>query len=81
VHGLKVSVAVELVLLLRLEVARLIQVLEDAKLVKLPQMLLALAVKRFGMLIEPVMIMVTGGIVGFVYVAFFMALFAIAGTN
>lgn len=43
------------------------------------EMLLALAVKRFGMLIEPVMIMVTGGIVGFVYIAFFMALFAIAG--
>jgi type IV pilus assembly protein PilC len=44
-------------------------------------MLLAIAVKRFGMLIEPVMIVVTGGIVGFVYIAFFMALFAIAGTN
>ena len=41
--------------------------------------LLALAVKRFGMLIEPVMIVITGGIVGFVYIAFFMALFAIAG--
>jgi type IV pilus assembly protein PilC len=45
------------------------------------EMLLAIAVKRFGMLIEPVMIVVTGGIVGFVYIAFFMALFAIAGTN
>ena len=43
------------------------------------EMLLAIAVKRFGMMIEPVMIVVTGGIVGFVYVAFFMALFAIAG--
>ena len=42
-------------------------------------MLLAIAVKRFGMMIEPVMIVITGGIVGFVYVAFFMALFAIAG--
>jgi len=30
---------------------------------------------------EPVMICVTGGMVGFVYVAFFMAIFAIAGTN
>jgi type IV pilus assembly protein PilC len=37
------------------------------------------AVKRLGMLVEPVMIVVTGLIVGFVYVAFFMALFAIAG--
>ena len=45
------------------------------------EMLLAIAIKRFGMLIEPVMIVVTGGIVGFVYIAFFMALFAIAGTN
>ena len=43
------------------------------------EMLLAIAVKRFGILIEPVMIAVTGGIVGFVYIAFFMALFAIAG--
>jgi len=45
------------------------------------EMLLALAVKRFGMMIEPVMIVITGGIVGFVYIAFFMAIFAIAGTN
>jgi len=45
------------------------------------EMLLALAIKRFGMLIEPVMIVVTGGIVGFVYIAFFVALFAIAGTT
>lgn len=45
------------------------------------EMLLALAVKRFGMLIEPVMIVVTGCIVGFVYIAFFMALFAVAETN
>lgn len=45
------------------------------------EMLLALAVKRLGMLMEPVMICVTGLIVGFVYIAFFMALFAIAGSN
>ncbi len=43
------------------------------------EMLLGITVKRFGMLIEPVMIIVTAGIVGFVYIAFFMALFAIAG--
>lgn len=41
--------------------------------------MLAVAVKRFGALIEPVMICVTGGIVGFVYIAFFMAIFALAG--
>ncbi len=45
------------------------------------EMLLALAVKRLGMLIEPVMICATGGIVGFVYIAFFSALFSIAGIN
>lgn len=45
------------------------------------EMLLSLAVKRFGMLIEPVMICITGAIVGFVYIAFFVALFAIAGTH
>lgn len=43
------------------------------------EMLLAIAIKRFGMLVEPVMICITGAIVGFVYIAFFMALFAIAG--
>ena len=42
------------------------------------EMLLAIAVKRFGMMIEPVMIVITGLIVGFVYIAFFMALFSIA---
>ena len=41
--------------------------------------ILALTVKRLGILVEPVMIAVTGAIVGFVYVAFFMALFSIAG--
>lgn len=40
--------------------------------------MLALAVKRFGMVIEPVMIVVTALIVGFVYVAFFLALFSMA---
>lgn len=43
--------------------------------------LLAVAVRRFGILIEPVMICVTGLVVGFVYIAFFMAIFAIAGSN
>ncbi len=43
--------------------------------------MLRLAVKRFGMVIEPVMVLVTGAIVGFVYVAFFTAMFAIAGAS
>ncbi len=41
--------------------------------------LLTLAIKRFSMMIEPAMIVVTGGIVGFVYIAFFVALFSMAG--
>ena len=42
--------------------------------------MLAIAVKRFSVLIEPVMICITGAIVGFVYIAFFMAIFSLAGT-
>ena len=45
------------------------------------EMLLALAIRRFGMVMEPLMIVVTGLIVGFVYIAFFMALFAMAGST
>ena len=35
-------------------------------------------IRRLGIIIEPVMIAVVGGIVGFVYVAFFVALFSLA---
>ena len=45
------------------------------------EMMLAQAVKRFGMLIEPVMILVTGVIVGFVYIAFFSAIFSMAAAG
>ncbi len=38
--------------------------------------MLVITIKRFSVLIEPILIVVTGGIVGFVYVAFFMALFS-----
>ncbi len=37
------------------------------------------AVRRMSVLIEPVVIVVVGGIVGFVYIAFFLALFSLAG--
>ncbi|MBL8794953.1 MAG: type II secretion system F family protein [Planctomycetia bacterium] len=37
------------------------------------------AIRQFSALIEPVIIIVVGGIVGFVYISFFMALFAAAG--
>jgi type IV pilus assembly protein PilC len=41
--------------------------------------LLALTIRRMSILIEPATILVVGGIVGFVYIAFFMALFALTG--
>lgn len=37
------------------------------------------AIRQFSAIIEPVVVVVVGGIVGFVYIAFFMALFAAAG--
>lgn len=45
------------------------------------EMMLSLAVKRFGMLIEPALILVTGVIVGFVYIAFFAAIFSMASAG
>ena len=41
--------------------------------------MLAIAIRRFSAVIEPLMIVVVGGIVGFVYLAFFLALFSMAG--
>jgi type II secretory pathway component PulF len=38
------------------------------------------AIKQFSAIIEPVIVVVVGSIVGFVYIAFFMALFAAAGS-
>ena len=40
---------------------------------------LAAAVRRLSALVEPVTIIVVGGIVGFVYIAFFLALLSAAG--
>lgn len=40
---------------------------------------LSAVIRRLAALVEPAMILVVGGIVGFVYIAFFMALFAAAG--
>jgi type IV pilus assembly protein PilC len=36
------------------------------------------AIRRMSVLIEPVLILVVGGMVGFVYIAFFVALFSLA---
>lgn len=38
-------------------------------------------IRQFSVIIEPVIIIVVGGIVGFVYIAFFMALFAAGGAT
>lgn len=43
--------------------------------------MLAVTIKRFSVTIEPVMIVVTALIVGFVYLSFFMALFSMAGVD
>jgi len=43
------------------------------------QDLLEIAIKRLSALVEPVMILIIGAMVGFVYYAFFQALFALAG--
>jgi type IV pilus assembly protein PilC len=40
---------------------------------------LLVVIRRMSVLIEPVVILLVGGIVGFVYIAFFAALFSIAG--
>jgi type IV pilus assembly protein PilC len=42
---------------------------------------LAGTVKRLSLFIEPVIIIVVGGIVGFVYIAFFLALFSAGGAR
>jgi type IV pilus assembly protein PilC len=38
------------------------------------------AIRRFSMIIEPAIVVLVGAIVGYVYIAFFVALFAAAGT-
>lgn len=39
------------------------------------------AIRQFSAIIEPVIVIVVGGIVGFVYISFFLALFAAAGSR
>ena len=52
-----------------------------AEVAKFHETMLAGAIKRFSVTIEPLMIIVTGLIVGYVYLAFFMALFSMAGVG
>lgn len=56
---------------------RLDEVLEEAAVYY--EDLLARAIRRMAALVEPLMLVVVGGIVGFVYISFFVALFAAAG--
>jgi len=42
--------------------------------------MLVMTIKRFSVMIEPLMIIITGVIVGFVYIAFFMALFSMVSS-
>jgi type IV pilus assembly protein PilC len=41
---------------------------------------LVAAIRRMSLLIEPIVILLVGGIVGFVYIAFFVALFSLTGS-
>jgi type IV pilus assembly protein PilC len=61
------------------ETGRLPEVL--ARVAAFHEAQLAAAVRRFSVLIEPVMTLVVGGIVGFVYLAFFMAMYSFAGSG
>jgi type IV pilus assembly protein PilC len=40
---------------------------------------LVVVIRRMSVLIEPIVIIIVGSIVGFVYIAFFVALFSLAG--
>ena len=51
-----------------------------AEVARFHEIMLKSAIRRFGTLIEPILILIVGGIVGFVYTAFFLALFSIATT-
>jgi type IV pilus assembly protein PilC len=45
------------------------------------EMMLAVSIRRFSVLIEPVVICITGLIVGYVYIAFFTAVFSMANAG
>ena len=51
-----------------------------SEVAKFHEQLLVISIKRFSVIIEPLLIIVTGAIVGFVYIAFFMALFSMVGS-
>jgi type IV pilus assembly protein PilC len=45
------------------------------------EMMLAILIRRFSVMIEPVIICITGIIVGYVYIAFFTAVFSMANAG
>ena len=51
-----------------------------SEVAKFHEQLLVISIKRFSVIIEPLLIIVTGAIVGFVYIAFFMALFSMVSS-
>jgi type IV pilus assembly protein PilC len=52
-----------------------------AEVARFHETMLSVAIKRFSVTIEPAMIVITGLIVGYVYIAFFLALFSMAGVG
>jgi type II secretory pathway component PulF len=52
-----------------------------AELARFYEAQLQSTIRRLSVIVEPVIILVVGGIVGFVYIAFFMALFAAGGAS
>ena len=55
------------------------EVLEESA--RFHEQLLQTAIRRLSILVEPMIVVFVGGIVGFVYISFFMAMFAAAGSN
>lgn len=49
-----------------------------AEVARFHENLLVTVIRRFGVLMEPILILIVGTIVGFVYIAFFLALFSLA---
>lgn len=45
------------------------------------ELMLTVAIKRFGAALEPILILFTGALVGYVYLSFFMALFSLSGMS
>ena len=53
------------------------EVLEESA--RFHEQLLQTAIRRLSIMVEPMIVVFVGGVVGFVYISFFMALFAAAG--